>query len=158
MKSQYMIVMVCLLPIGCSDSAPSDVPQPGQSSEGKSLSDSELLQGEWRLMSGEYGGKTNDRSQDSPPTTIRIEGDLLSEYVDGSFSTESRFTLDPDREPKRIALTYTDEKEVTEVGIYRVEGDTLTLCRTLPRNDYPDEFKTAEGDSRTLQVFHRVTE
>jgi len=42
-------------------------------------------------------------------------------------------------------------------GIWKVEGDTLTICRARPGQQRPSEFTAPKGSGRELLVFKRVT-
>jgi uncharacterized protein (TIGR03067 family) len=68
---------------------------------------------------------------------------------DGFASWTYRYSLDPDQTPKRIELRSLNLGIVLH-GIYKLEGDTLTICDGLER---PREFR--EGPAQILIVFHR---
>jgi uncharacterized protein (TIGR03067 family) len=43
-----------------------------------------------------------------------------------------------------------------EQGIFRIDGDVLTICAADSRKSRPDTFATSPGDGRTLMVFRRM--
>jgi uncharacterized protein (TIGR03067 family) len=44
----------------------------------------------------------------------------------------------------------------TLVCIYSIEGDTLTICQSLPaKTDRPSEFKSAQGSQTILSVYKK---
>ena len=73
---------------------------------------------------------------------------------------EQKYTIkiDPSQNPKTLDLTnIAGNMEFPSLGIYRLEGDTITLCRTTETGDIdrPREFKTTPEDG-ILVVWKRA--
>jgi uncharacterized protein (TIGR03067 family) len=69
------------------------------------------------------------------------------------------FRIDPAKNPKEIDLTSASDvpgaKGLTLPGIYKLDGDTLTVCRASgPEVKRPKEFKAGEGVH--LSVLKRI--
>jgi uncharacterized protein (TIGR03067 family) len=118
----------------------------------KEKKDQDLIQGSWKVVKLEHDGKVNKGPFregiwvfKGKEVTLRDERN--KEWFKGTF------VLDPDKKPKTIEITWSDEKRKgkTEKGIYRIEQDTLTLCQGDER---PKEFSGA-GKGGLLQ-FERV--
>jgi uncharacterized protein (TIGR03067 family) len=58
---------------------------------------------------------------------------------------DSTYTIDPTKEPKQIDMIGTegDLKGKPALGIYKLDGDKLTLCYTMPGNERPAKFESA---------------
>jgi uncharacterized protein (TIGR03067 family) len=72
---------------------------------------------------------------------------------------EATFKLDPSKTPKAIDITYKEGPAAgqTVKGIYKLEGDTLAVCRALAeKDDRPNEFDAPKGSGRFLFVFKRA--
>jgi uncharacterized protein (TIGR03067 family) len=58
---------------------------------------------------------------------------------------ERAFKLNVDKQPKEIDLTISEKFQ--SLGIFMVQGDTLTLCTAEPGLARPAEFKGGKGAS-----------
>jgi uncharacterized protein (TIGR03067 family) len=103
----------------------------------------DMFQGEWQVISIERPG-----SPGNPDELLRarivFDGDY-GRIMDGERTVaEWEFRLEPAQEPKAIDLTDTagPNKGEKGLGIYRVEGDALTICVGKER---PTEFSGKEA-------------
>jgi uncharacterized protein (TIGR03067 family) len=115
--------------------------------------DRELLQGVWRPVSVESGGKVLKAAPDS--VTI-LESDSFVVKKGNVVRVKGTFKIDASRRPRTIDLTVTggqvegDNGKVAR-GIYQVDGDTLTWCTAEPGDETrPTEFATKQGTKHSL--------
>jgi uncharacterized protein (TIGR03067 family) len=107
----------------------------------ESAADKELkkLQGVWGTILDNYAHNDGFEAIAQPITELskhRIQGNKWI-YLDAKgkpSGTEMTITLDPSTNPKQIRLTYTQkgqdgqpDKQFTQYGIYKLEGDGLTV-------------------------------
>jgi uncharacterized protein (TIGR03067 family) len=114
------------------------------------------LQGTWTVTAHTAGGKKTAPKEIATwrvivkgnEITARDGIDLLSAYV---------FRLDPSASPRAIDLDVTagPDKDRKVLGIYKLEGDTLTVCVPEPGKARPKEFASKEGSGHLLFVFQR---
>jgi uncharacterized protein (TIGR03067 family) len=117
--------------------------------------EADKLQGEWTMVSLETRGrKSTDEAVKGYRLTIR--GDRWEVTRGGAAAGgDITFKLDPSKDPKEIDLvTKSRGAESVSRGIYKLEGDTLTLCRTQGTADRPKEFKTTP-EAGVLVVWKR---
>jgi uncharacterized protein (TIGR03067 family) len=113
------------------------------------------LQGEWTMVSMEtVGVKHSD--DDVKKYTLTIKGDQWTVMNGLSPGAGRTFKIDPSKDPKSLDLTIKlgDQERVSQ-GIYKLEGDTLTLCRTQEGGERPKEFKTT-AEAGILVVWKRA--
>jgi hypothetical protein len=57
---------------------------------------------------------------------------------------------------KAEADVYPDDSKRLQKAIWKVDGDTLTVCEAAPGDDRPSEFTAPKGSRRTLWVAKRI--
>jgi uncharacterized protein (TIGR03067 family) len=101
-------------------------------------SDTEQLQGEWTVVSVELSGKQRDNTTN---LKLVVKGDDWTPPAGGRKLT---FKLDTTKSPKWLTLSGQGGNEWP--GIYKIEGDTFTFCRSVgPGGERPTEFKGGPG-------------
>jgi uncharacterized protein (TIGR03067 family) len=116
------------------------------------------IQGTWRLVSRERDGKA-DPAEAIKGVLVTHEGDKFSftGSASGSGAMKGTFKLDATKKPKAVDRMPADgpQKGKTLPGIYRLEGDTLTICVSVEGKDRPTEFATKPNSGLVLAVFKR---
>jgi RNA polymerase sigma factor (sigma-70 family) len=123
--------------------------------------DKDNIQGTWKVESVTMNGQDpkGDEGERVKKSTYEITADkMLVKFNDES--RPSTYTLDPAAKPKMIDITYQGEgggKGETMPAIYKLEGDTLTICCPCARQtERPTEFVSKEGSDTILLVLKRV--
>jgi len=131
--------------------------------------DAELLQGVWKIISGEEEGQ----KQPVPPgVRWTFKGDKLivkeNEKLIGLGTCHLKVAkpanqmdgaaVPPDPQMGSTADLPKDmEIEKTPVlAIYRLSGNTLTICAAKPGKPRPKTFSTRKGDDSALIVLERI--
>jgi uncharacterized protein (TIGR03067 family) len=116
----------------------------------------EKWQGDWVAVSGELAGLTC-RAEELRAVKVTIQGDKWIGTGSGGTTTYS-ITLDLTTDPKRLDLKGVEGKWAGRLflGIYKLEGDMLTVCKGHGDNSRPTEFATKVRTSHQLTVFKRV--
>jgi uncharacterized protein (TIGR03067 family) len=119
--------------------------------------DAKSLQGTWAYQSMEWNGKKLPAEQISK-TTITFEGDKFTVRVGDKVTLTGTYKFDLTKSPKTFDATVTEglEKGSMPLGIFKVEGDTVTGCVRLEGRERPTEFKTSNGSNTVLVVAKRV--
>jgi RNA polymerase sigma factor (sigma-70 family) len=121
--------------------------------------DKDNIQGTWKVESVTMNGQDKDgKGKLLEKSTFEITADkMLVKFNEGN--KPSTYTLDPAAKPKMIDITpgEGDGKGETVPGIYRLEGDTLTICFPCgAQMERPTEFVSKEGSDTMLLVLKRV--
>jgi uncharacterized protein (TIGR03067 family) len=119
------------------------------------------LQGKWKTVGLEAGGKPFPRG-DVPDFTyvIGADGKCTGRTPEGEFRVTT--TVNPRKDPKTIDNLHEsgEYKGKRQYGIYKLEGDRLTVCMTPPgrvEGDRPKDFTTRDT-TNVVFVFERVKE
>ena len=112
------------------------------------------LVGEWTAEGAVSRGKP-----DNPPPgttwTFAADGKSVLRIGGGKEMVEGTYKTDPKKDPAEIDITPGIKKEGTMRGIYKVEGDTLTLC-LADEEERPKAFDAPAGAKRIVITFKRV--
>ena len=116
----------------------------------------ERHQGTWLATSSIYDG------QEAPAEVVRsitrtVDEDHVVWKRDGKSFAGTRIELDPSRDPKAIDVIPDGGKDRGErvLGIYKLEGDRLTICMAAPGQPRPKAFQADKGSGCTLRTFTR---
>jgi RNA polymerase sigma factor (sigma-70 family) len=144
-------------------------------------SDKDLLQGKWLVISCECNGENRMQPWIKDNALLVIEeadGKLVCKTVfkdrakvielfgEGMEKwTEGTLKLDARTKPETLDFTGVHGNG-TYLGIYKLDGDTLTLCQSKALtpaasesgSERPTDFSTKRGDGRSLTVYKRQEE
>ncbi|MFO0805480.1 MAG: TIGR03067 domain-containing protein [Gemmataceae bacterium] len=113
-------------------------------------SDTDRLQGEWKITSAKMGGKNAEDDIVGKP--VRFTGEKVMFKLDGTFA------LGSGKDPKQILLTFAGEPAGRQkfAGIYRFDGAKLVLHIAHPGDERPTDFESKPGTTTMLIVLERV--
>ena len=116
--------------------------------------DQKSLQGTWKVLAGNEGGKT------LPPPRVRgsklvVNGNTMKVYEQEK-QREMRFALDATKEPKTIDLAMADGKGPICRGVYALDGNTLKICFSPPGKARPASLLPSVGSGEMLFVMKRA--
>lgn len=113
--------------------------------------DAEAIRGDWRMVEFHAGSGATLAAPGSGPDIgfadgrLRLQGDPAG-----------RYTIDPVRKAIDMAYTIGADAGKQDLGIYRLEGDKLTICTQEAPGPRPDDFTAPKGSRRMLMVYVRM--
>jgi uncharacterized protein (TIGR03067 family) len=112
------------------------------------------LQGTWTATAVEITGMVLPNDFD---LRLVFKGNVATFHLNGNVILAATARLEPEFTTKLIDLTFTqgEQKGQTWAGIYRLEGDTFTLCLMLREKERPSEFASRADSNTALVVFKR---
>jgi len=121
------------------------------------------FQGRWMPVCVETEGKTipPEGLEDLEQLEVLVDGDKVVLKEEGTIkeSWSVTFRIDPTKAPRTIDLSVSVQgsRPKTARGIYRLDGDTLTICILPPTKEpeRPTEFVTKPGSRNLLWTFKR---
>ena len=123
--------------------------------EGADKKELEKFQGKWATASVTVDGAAEDEIKDR---FLAIKGDKATFLDKDKERGTGSMKLDPGKSPAHLDFTYEDgpAKGTTLKGIYKFEGDTLTVCYGGFGKDRPTEFASKAGSGTILIVQKRA--
>jgi uncharacterized protein (TIGR03067 family) len=117
----------------------------------------EKLQGTWVLAALEVRGKVVPEDELKGATAKLIIAGRKASIQEGTVTLEVSLTIDPAKSPKQIDIRRTPpgQEAHTALGIYRLEGDTLTICHDPRGQQRPTKFKTQPRSNQMLETLRR---
>jgi uncharacterized protein (TIGR03067 family) len=125
--------------------------------------DRDALQGKWRSTSSTRDGEKLDGAKKW--TVLVVDKDAISweeSTLKGDFGETGvvpfSYKLDPSKDPKTIDLTLTKyaNKGKKQLGIYRLQGDELTICVSWKDKARPKKFESERSSGYQLLTLKRV--
>jgi uncharacterized protein (TIGR03067 family) len=133
------ILMACLFAAETADDSKSEMAK---------------LDGEWSYAFYQCNGDIIPQQQLDPLKQVTRNGKSTI-YKNGQMCSKGKYTIDSSKTPKTIDYFDGGEKNATRLGIYMLDGDTLTVCTSIHSNERPTEFTSKPGSGYLLGIFTR---
>jgi uncharacterized protein (TIGR03067 family) len=120
-----------------------------------SADDLKKMAGTWKTTLHEADGKTATKDEiEKTQGKLVVKADKYDVFFGDKAIDEGTIKLDASKKPRQIdAIT---KKGGTMKGIYKIDGDKMTVCFAQPGKDRPTEFKTQKGTGQMLLGYERV--
>jgi uncharacterized protein (TIGR03067 family) len=126
----------------------------------REIGDADRLVGEWEVTEvTAKGRKTPDDVMKGRRVSLGFrrtpDGKLTADVRTGPDATRTvRVVIDPERPAKHV--DFVDDKDLSEAGIYKLDGNALTMCFAAPGETRPIAFTTNEQTKNWVIVLKRV--
>jgi len=118
------------------------------------------MAGTWQAVSYALNGEKAPE-EDMKKIKLIIDADGKAKALrEGKVFIASTTKIDPTITPMTVDVVYTEGelKDKTSLGIYKIEGDLLTICRAAQDKARPTEFASKPGSGLTLMTYKREKE
>jgi len=134
------------------------VAAPGPKEAPKKKEDPTIV-GSWKLEKAEFGGMALPAGAigEELSLTFNQDGSVVATKNGKVEPDGGRFTHDPKKSPAEFDLTETrgGAKEMIIRGIYKIEGEMLTLCMS-PMGERPTKFESPAGGQTIIMTFKKL--
>jgi uncharacterized protein (TIGR03067 family) len=113
--------------------------------------------GEWDLVSAAFDGRKVPKAEVGEPS-IEFEGTTYRQYLGKAVTEAGACAIDPTARPKALDFVITKGPDTgkRQLGLYKITGDTLTLCLAAPAATVrPRGFASTPGSGLALLVLER---
>ncbi len=118
--------------------------------------DLEKMQGTWAVVSQEFSGtKLTEEMIKQANVTLVVKDQTYTILFGTQQVAKGKIKLDATKKPKQIDGI--DDKGMTMLGIYEIDGDMMKVNFAQPGNDRPTELATKEKSMQILIGYKRVS-
>lgn len=115
------------------------------------------ITGEWVRVGHTESGTPVAPDRDVHHQVFTADGEWQYSYGARPDGTKGKsYVADPKQSPATIDIHMSASGKPNWRGIYKVEGDTLTLCLVTGDRDRPKVFESTADHPTTIWVFKRV--
>jgi uncharacterized protein (TIGR03067 family) len=121
-----------------------------------SADDKKVLDGKWVIETVTRDGKVDDAYTNA--TRVHEAGKYTMTAAEGKKlpTTDGLYTIDSEKKTIDMKPAGGRYKDKTLVGIFKLDGDTLTIAFAEPGKERPKDYESKEGSGVVLAVMKKA--